>query len=138
RPRRDTGVMAERLTDRLVRPQRLFVPPAVEDEPAVLLDSPRHLGRDAGLADTSVAGDERQGTCSSCCSRPRRLEAAQLLVPPDEDAGRRGRPGEIRGRGVVVSLVGWVAVVQAELEDVLRPAQIAQGLPAAIDHPATR
>src|SRR5204863_5429812 len=39
RPRRDTGVMAERLTDRLVRPQRLFVPPAVEDEPAALLDS---------------------------------------------------------------------------------------------------
>ena len=90
-------VRTERLDDRLVRHDRFFVTTPVEHDGTVRVRVPREFAHEARLADTGLAGDQRDLPRTISRLRPRAFERIELNLA----AGKRlvVRANGVSGRG---------------------------------------
>ena len=97
RVHRDAG--AQRLDERLVRDDRLFVAAPIEDDATLVVHLVGQRAREAGFADARLAAHEHELQVTIACALPRAFEPAKLVVSVRKSfvARRERRCGQSQG-----------------------------------------
>jgi hypothetical protein len=99
------AVVAQGLTEGLIRSKHLLVPPPIQHEAPVGVYQPGQFGRECCLAHSRLPGHQRQDTVTGQCPRPCLLQCAEFRLPADESSARGGLdPDEVRGTCLVIAV----------------------------------